>query len=185
MIEKWKKSLAEHGFKTDPEHRTSFIRRSAFLDLTIWEVRLRLMEGHSNIRLGIGYTDRFMKDPFKAIMLETNLVRTGPQKTDLPGTYWKQADEAVALRSLIELGIPWLEHYGDPKMLINCLQSRLKERKAPGLHSDLALLYYETGQLKKACFHAKAWLAHLSKSGPSSAEERARTRRQLKAMKCS
>lgn len=155
-----------------------------FLEQSIFEVRLRLSDyRESNIRLGIGYTDLFKKDPFRALLLFTDLRHAEPPKLQAPGKRWTKADERAALGSLLKFGIPWLDRYSRPKVLIDYLEKHLKHTNAPGDHEHLGLLYYEMGQLKKACEHAQAWLDQIPHTR-SWIGERARTRRQLKAMKC-
>ena len=178
--------MAKYGFAPDPEHpyASVLVRRVKFLEQSISEVRLRLSDyRESNIRLGIRYTDLFMKDPFTAILLWTDLRRAEPPKLHAPGTLWTQSNARVALRSLLTFGIPWLDHYSRPKALIDCLEKHLKETNAPGDHEHLGLLYYEMGQFRKGCEHAQAWLDLIPRTR-SWVGERARTRRQLKAMKC-
>lgn len=183
MIGNWKERLSEEGFKSDPGHRTSFIRRTLFLEQTIWEVKLRTEAGASNIRLGIGYTDKFMKNPFREILLFTSLRLSEPPELDAPGKDWMPSEERLALESLLKFGIPWLDRFRQSEVLVDHLELHLKETDAPGDHHKLSLLYYEMGKLTNACKHAKAWLDQIA-SGTSWTEERARTRRQLKAMQC-
>jgi hypothetical protein len=183
VIENWKNRLSQEGFKSDPEHRTSFVRRTMFLEQTIWEVKLRLEAGASNIRLGIGYTDKFMKNPFREIFLFTTLRQSELPQLNAPGKDWVPSEEQLALESLLRFGIPWLERFKKPEVLIDHFESHIKLTNAPGDHHKLSLLYYEMNQLTKACKHARAWLEQIA-TGTSWAVERARARRQLKAMQC-
>ena len=177
------KPLSKIWLRARPEHpyASVLVRRVGFLEQSIYEERFRL-SGYreSEIRLGIGYRDAFMKEPFTAIFLWTAIRRAEPP--NLPGTVWTISGERAALQSLLKFGIPWLNRNSRPKVLVKTLEKHLKETNAPGDHHELGLLYYEMGQNKRACRHAEAWLEHIT--GSSWIKERARTRRQLKAMKC-
>lgn len=179
----WLNHLQKHGFTEDPGQPFSFVRRTGFLEHSIWRVNLRLAPGKLNIRLGVGYKDKFKRNPISVIWVQADLRRNESPGADSPGEFWDKAELDAALESVLKYGIPWLDSYADPRALAKYFEEHLKQRKAPGDHETLSLLYFELGETEKACEHANAWLNHIAK-GSGWAEERSRTRRHLKAMRC-
>jgi len=183
MIKDWKKKIRDYGFLPDAEHQSVLVRRVDFLEQTIFQVKLRLMPGKMNVRLGIGYTDKFRTDQFQELLVHANLRRGESPKHDAPGEYWEHGEGDAAWISLVEYGLPWLGHWSQPTVLLDYFEDHLKGKNAPGDHRVLGLLYYELGENEKACKHAREWLASVA-TGQGWAKERARTRRQIKTMHC-
>ena len=183
MWPKCKKRLSQDGFVLDSNSGSSLVRKVAFLEQSVWKVKLKFDHGSFNIRLGIGYKDNFKASPFTEILISTDLRSSERPKLGAPGKIWKPAEEPAALEALVRFGLPWLGHFSKPEELVDYLESHLRETSAPGDHRKLSLLNYEMGRLRSACKHAQAWLDHIPNT-EGWAEERARTRRQLDTMEC-
>ncbi len=179
----WLEGLSKFGFASDSENPGGLIRRVGFIEQSVSAIKPRFEPNEVIVRLGVGYTERFREPPISVLWLMADLPKGKAPDIKSAGNQWPRADNEAITAALVEYAMPWFDKYSEPETLIEHFRVHLKEKNAPGDHRTLCALYFETGQMQKACQHAKAWL-DTTPNTEGWAKQRSAMKRQMREMGC-